>query len=169
MERTVSSLNEEEKREILKLIKEGKCEIVRMGPNILGRFSCRNRNFFVKIFKRKKPFSFIFSPLRMSSSFRCFLTGIYMRKNGIDTPESILSFEKRKMGFVVEDIYVTEDIGEHLTAREALLKTESRWEKEFIIKRISELTKKSTKNLFTTETSIFQIFFLNEIKFMLLT
>jgi len=140
-EKTISSLNGEEVREVLEIIKEKKYEVLRLKPNILGRTFYKGTPIFIKIFRRKKPFSFLLSPLRASSSFRAYRTALYMLQNGIDTPKPILSCEKRKIGFVVEDIYVTEDIGEHLSVREAVLKSEGEFRKE-IIKKIARLVRK---------------------------
>jgi len=141
IERTISSIDEEGVEEVLRVIKEKKYEVVRAKPNVLGRTSFKGMSIFIKIFRRKKPLSFIFSPLRASSSFRAYNTALYMLENGIDTPKPLLSYEKRKRGFVVEDIYIAEDIGEHLSAREYLLKAENEFQKE-MIKRIAGLVRK---------------------------
>jgi len=134
-------LSDGERDELLNLVKEGKYEILREKPNTLGRASFKGIPVFIKIFKRKKFFSFILSPLRHSSSFRSYNTALHMLKNRIDTPKPLLSFERRKMGFVVEDLYVTEDIGEHLSARQAVLNAESEARKE-IIKRIAQVVRR---------------------------
>lgn len=136
-----SFLKDEELKEILTFINEKKYELMRAKPNILARISFKGNPLFIKIFRRKKPFSFIFSPFRISSSFKCYQTALYMLKNGINTPKPILSFERRRGGFIIEDIYISEDIGEHLSAREILLKEEAE-NKEILVKNLAQVVKK---------------------------
>ncbi len=109
-----------EKREsILKIIDYGNYEIIRKKPNIIGRFEFEDRRFFVKVFKRKKIFSYIFSPFRTSSSLKACEVADFMLKHGLLTPKPLISIERRgSLGFIKEDILIAEDIGEHKTLRE---------------------------------------------------
>lgn len=120
-EACLSFLSEREGEEIVKIVKKGDYDLIREKPNLLARFSFRGRSLFLKEFKRKKIFSFLLSPLRPASSRRAFEIGQLMMKAGVLTPEPILSFEERRWGFVRRDFLITEDIGEHRSAREVLL------------------------------------------------
>ncbi|HEY4715815.1 MAG TPA: lipopolysaccharide kinase InaA family protein [bacterium] len=76
----------------------------------------------VKIFGWRSRLHLILSPFRRAKSLRTYLTAKRLLENNVPTPQPICIMEKRRWGFLKDDIYISEFITDYVTVRDFLQK-----------------------------------------------
>ncbi len=99
-------------------------EVFRDRPNLvaeveadLGRGSQR---IVIKRFGWRNRAGFLLSPLRRSKAFRSRRAALHLLAHQIPTPLPIKVVEQRKLGFLLQDLYVTESLGPKVNLRNYL-------------------------------------------------
>lgn len=102
---------------------KSQCLVLKDRPNlILETHFLKNENFpwpvqVLKNFKWRGIQAFFFSPFKKSKAIKSFSAACHLIKHGLETPVPLAAYEKRRLGFIRQNVLVTEKISDHIVLR----------------------------------------------------
>lgn len=90
-------------------------------PNLVAEVVLSSgEKLIFKSFGWRSKLHFLMSPFRITKAKRSFNVAMRLIEYGVTTPVPICVLERRLFGFVIENVYITESIGDYITVREYL-------------------------------------------------
>lgn len=115
-----------------------------VAPNLVADIKLASGDkLTVKSFGWRSKLHFFMSPFRGTKASRSFKVAMRLSKHGVLTPAPVCLLERRFLGFVVENIYITESIDNYITVREYLQKQPDGYRKSHgILKELAQYVRK---------------------------